>query len=87
MGDYLKSNVIKINKTLLIGEVLSVLDIVVATQLVVSKSKVRELISGGGLYINDTRIDTTEIDKKTVNGESFVLRIGKKKYYKIVSDK
>lgn len=77
---------VKISKTLLIGEVLNVLDIIVATQLVTSKSKVRDLVSGGGLYINDIRIDKLEIDRKTIK-EGFVLRIGKKKYYKIVTDK
>ena len=77
---------VKISKTLLIGDVLNILDIIVATQLVTSKSKVRDLISGGGLYINDIRIDTSEIDRKTID-EGFVLRIGKKKYYKIVTDK
>lgn len=85
-GDIENAPEVKISKFLLEGKMINILDVLVATRLVSSKSKARELISGGGLYVNDIRIGMSEIDRKTIE-EGFVLRIGKKKYYNIIADK
>ncbi|MBA3027458.1 MAG: tyrosine--tRNA ligase [Desulfobacteraceae bacterium] len=46
----------------------------------------RRLISQGGAYVNDTRVDSMDqtITDKDLNGLEMVLRAGKKRYHKIM---
>ena len=54
--------------------------------LVSSNGEARRLIKQGGLYIEDSRIETPDmnIDESFLKDESLMLRSGKKKYKKVV---
>lgn len=60
---------------------INLVDFLVAKEILKSKREVRDLIESGGVYIDDVAVkeQTVELDKK-----EFLLRIGKKKYYKIL---
>lgn len=60
---------------------INLVDFLVAKEILKSKREVRDLIQSGGVYIDDVAVkeQTVELDKK-----EFLLRIGKKKYYKIL---
>jgi len=60
---------------------INLVDFLVAMEILKSKREVRDLIESGGVYIDDVAVkeQTVELDKK-----EFLLRIGKKKYFKIL---
>lgn len=67
-------------------EGMSIVDVVVLSGMAKSKGEARRLIKGGGVYVNNRRVD--EIDRTItigdfLNGEVLVLRKGKKRYYLI----
>lgn len=66
-----------------LNESASMADLLVALNLIESKTQARQLLDGGGVYLNKEKIDQKydiEILKKL---ETFVIRIGKKRYSKI----
>lgn len=83
-GDLANAPVVEIDYSLFSADTISLVDIIVSANIVDSKSKGRKLIEEGGLYINDQRINNIEIKKSDIDLNNFVLRSGKKKYYKIV---
>lgn len=58
------------------------------TNLCKTRSEARRLISQGGGYVNDRRLDQFDeiIDSKDVINESILLRAGKKRYLRVVID-
>jgi len=58
------------------------------TNLCKTRSEARRLISQGGGYVNDRRLDQFDeiIDSKDVINESILLRAGKKRYLRVVLD-
>lgn len=57
----------------------------VAVGIIESKAKAKRLIEGGGIYVNNVQV-TNPLDQimKKVSGDSLVVRVGKKKYYRII---
>lgn len=66
-------------------EGIKLLDILIETNLCSSKGDARRLITQGGVYINDNRIENNEyiVTDKDLKNNSILLRIGKKKFLRI----
>jgi tyrosyl-tRNA synthetase len=65
------------------GEGSNIADIVVASGLIQSKGEARRLIQGGGLYLNNRRVQDVKLQVRiedTIEGQAFVLRKGAKEY-------
>lgn len=63
-----------------------VIDVVVASGMLRSKSEVRRLIDNGGLYLNNNRVESIDslVDTSDIiDGQIVVLRSGKKNYHLI----
>ena len=59
-------------------------DVLAETKCVKSKGEAKRLISGGGAYINNERLENPETkltDNKCLDDNLFVLRTGKKNYH------
>jgi tyrosyl-tRNA synthetase len=71
-------------KTALEGDGLSVVDLLVDTGLASSKGDARRSIQGGGLYLNNERINdagqTVRLNQ-SIDGQFLILRKGRKKYH------
>jgi tyrosyl-tRNA synthetase len=51
-----------------------------------SKREARDLLAAGGIYIDDEKVEKTFFDLANLkNQKEFLLRVGKKKYYKIIT--
>jgi tyrosyl-tRNA synthetase len=72
-----------------LGEGMNVLDLLVKTNLIPSKGEGRRLITQGGLYINDSRVETVDlvIGTQDFKENQLMVRKGKKVYHKIVLKK
>ncbi len=57
------------------------LDVLVESKLIGSKGEGRRLIAQSGLTVNDEKV--TDVDK-TIDGAELTIRIGKKKFYKLI---
>jgi len=73
-------------KNLLKGEGMLVLDLATICGLTSSKSEAKRLIQGGGLYLNNRRVNNEQ--KKvslldSIEGQFFILRKGQKQYHLI----
>lgn len=64
---------------------LAVVDLLVQTGLVTSKSEARRLIQQGGCYINEQRVPVIEkkVSLADVIDGNIIMRTGKKKYYRL----
>ena len=60
----------------------NVIDIMIKIGATKSKREARDLVSSGGVYVDGVKTEDTEI--LLTDKESFLLRVGKKKYFKIV---
>jgi tyrosyl-tRNA synthetase len=61
-----------------------VIDVVAASGMLKSKGEVRRLISSGGLYLNNNRVESVEAmveSSNIIDGQILVLRSGKKNYH------
>jgi len=65
---------------------INVLDLLLKTGLIPSKGEGRRLITQGGLYINDERIDSIEftITPDNFKDNELIIRKGKKTYHKVI---
>jgi tyrosyl-tRNA synthetase len=66
------------------GEGVSIVDLVVESDLVRSKGQARRLIDSGGVYVNNVRVSDTAARitlEESVEGRFVVLRKGKKSYH------
>ncbi len=66
------------------GEGVSIVDLVVESDLVRSKGQARRLINSGGIYVNNVRVSDTDARitlEESVEGRFIVLRKGKKSYH------
>ena len=71
-------------KTDLDGEGVAVVDLLVSSGLASSKGDARRSIQGGGIYVNNQRVeDQSQLVTTTqsVDGQFLVLRKGRKKYH------
>lgn len=68
------------------GEGINVLDLLLKAKLIPSKGEGRRLISQGGIYIGENRIESFEhlITPKDFTGNELIIRKGKKVYHKII---
>ncbi|MCX8029370.1 MAG: tyrosine--tRNA ligase [Brevinematales bacterium] len=60
-----------------------IVDLVVQLKLAPSKSEVRRLIQGGGLYINNERVKDNEYVLE-VSSEEIIIKVGKRRFVKII---
>ncbi len=66
------------------AEGINIIDLLTKTVLIDSKTKARQLIEGGGVYLNDEAVSGVDF-MVTKNNEGFILlRLGKKRYTKII---
>jgi tyrosyl-tRNA synthetase len=64
----------------------AVIDVVVASGMLQSKGEVRRLITNGGLYLNNNRVESVDAKIESTNiidDQIVVLRSGKKNYHLI----
>ncbi|MFO7849169.1 MAG: tyrosine--tRNA ligase [Spirochaetia bacterium] len=68
---------------------INILDLFARTELCSSKSDARRLVSQGGARINEKKIDDIEtvIDDSYLEEETLVLQAGKKRHYRIVTNR
>jgi tyrosyl-tRNA synthetase len=59
-------------------------DLLVETGLVESRSRARQLIEGGGAYLNDERLTTRPVGEADLRDGALLLRQGKKRYLRVV---
>ena len=68
------------------GEGLPLVDLAVECGFETSKKRARDLIQGGGVYLNNERVDDVDMAvtlNAAIDGQVIVLRKGKKKYHLI----
>ncbi len=68
---------------------LGLLEILEEAELTGSRGEGRRMIQQGGVYVNDNRIDevTATLTPADLTPEGILLRVGKKKYHRLVVDK
>jgi len=74
----------EVQASVLAGEGLPLVDLLVSTGLESSKKRARQLIESGGCYVNSKRIDETELRLGlgvAIDSRVIVLRKGKKQYH------
>ncbi len=71
-----------------LGEGIGIIDLLVLSGLCKSKGEARRFVQGGGVYLNDARIDAADarVGPDSLAGGEALLRIGKKNIKKIVVD-
>jgi len=85
-----KNNVAEIPTTEInlseINNGMTIITLIDKVGIVNSKSEARRLIKQGGCYVNDNRVDDIDmiLDKSYTADNFIILRIGKKKYHRIV---
>jgi len=72
-----------------LGDGINVLDLLIQTNLIPSKGEGRRLITQGGLYINDERVEAVDliIKPEDFKENEFIIRKGKKTYHKVILNK
>jgi len=72
-----------------LGDGINVLDLLIQTNLIPSKGEVRRLITQGGLYINDERVEAVDliIKPEDFKENELIIRKGKKTYHKVILNK
>lgn len=74
---------IQIEKSLLSGEGMSLIDLVASSGLAQSKGEAKRLMQGGGIYLNNIRVNDLKCLvslNNTIEGKALVLRKGAKEY-------
>jgi tyrosyl-tRNA synthetase len=68
-----------------VNETIGILELLVAIKFVSSKSEGRRIIQGGGIYLNENRIEDSNllISISDFSGYEVVVRKGKKAYHKV----
>lgn len=77
--------ILEITPEFILGEEVSIVDMLVQKEILKSKREARDLIDAGGIYIDDISVQSYTISKDTLKDPS-LLRIGKKRYYKLIKD-
>jgi tyrosyl-tRNA synthetase len=73
----------QVEKSLLSGEGMSLIDLVAASGLAQSKGEAKRLMQGGGIYLNNIRVNDLKYQvtlNNTLEGQALVLRKGAKEY-------
>jgi len=74
----------QVAKTDLDGEGMSIVDLLVSSKLASSKGDARRSIQGGGIYLNNQRVEEagqSVTTTQSIDGQFLVLRKGRKKYH------
>ncbi|MCP4359501.1 MAG: tyrosine--tRNA ligase [Chloroflexi bacterium] len=74
----------KVAKTALDGDGATVIDLLVSSKLATSKGDARRSIKGGGIYVNNRRVEDLGqmvTTSQSIEGQFLVLRKGRKKYH------
>jgi tyrosyl-tRNA synthetase len=76
---------INLEGNFIVEDKLNLIEFLVAKNILKSKREAREFIESGAISINEEKINAGDFEiKKLGDKKEFLLRIGKKKYYKIV---
>lgn len=73
----------QVQKSLLSGEGMSLIDLVASSGLAQSKGEAKRLMQGGGIYLNNIRVNDLKCQvtlDNTIEGQALVLRKGAKEY-------
>jgi tyrosyl-tRNA synthetase len=74
---------IQADKNALAGEGMSLVDLTAASGLAQSRGEARRLIQGGGIYLNNVRVNDIKRSvtvQDTIEGQALILRKGQKEY-------
>lgn len=68
------------------GDAVTVVDLAAAAGIFPSKGEARRKIAQGGLYVVGERVDSpeTRVDLESLSGNGLLVRVGKKKYFRLV---
>ena len=69
-------------KTYKLNNEINLVDFIIENKILSSKGEFKRLVKQGGIYINNKRIN--EIDFKLTESNEYILKIGKKRFFKIV---
>ena len=78
-----KSRSVSLPKSQFGGDGNTVVDLVAASGLTQSKGEARRLIQGGGVYLNNIRVNDIKANvslKDAIEGQALILRKGQKEY-------
>lgn len=73
----------KIKSEFVVDGKLDLVNFLADSGILKSKREARDLLASGGIYIEDVQVDRTHYDVSNLKNE-FLLRVGKKKYYKVL---
>jgi len=64
---------------------ISIIELLIETKLIPSKSEGRRIIQGGGIYLNDNRVDDSNmmIDPIDYSTREIIIRKGKKSFHRV----
>ena len=65
---------------------IQILDALLEAKVIPSKGEGRRLITQGGMYLNDVRVEMVDyvLKKEDFSEDGAVIRLGKKKYYRMI---
>lgn len=88
IGNFDSMPTIKISQSK-INTGVSVIEVLCLTRLAATKSEARRLISQGGIYVNDQKVNSIDfvVNADLVKNSSILIRRGKKQYYRILVEK
>lgn len=66
-----------------IDNAIGLLNLLVCAKLVASNSEARRLVQGGGVFIDDLKIDDISYTLKPFKGKDIIIKKGKKTYHKV----
>lgn len=72
----------------IISEDINIVDFLILTNFINSKSEAKRLITQGGICVNNEKVENTQqmITNKDIKNEGIILKRGKKNYLKVVFD-
>lgn len=83
-GDLENLETFNVQEKYLDGSVLNLVEFIAENEILKSKREVRDMLSSGAVYINDEKHVDLVLDLNTLTEKEFLLRIGKKKYYRVM---
>ncbi len=74
----------EIEEVLVEGDLVNIVELIFQKGILPSKGEVKRLIKGGGLYLDGERIDDIGYSVDFRKKEGYILKIGKRKFYRLI---
>jgi tyrosyl-tRNA synthetase len=76
---------IKLEDNFIVEDKINIIEFLAIKNILKSKREAREFVESGAISINEEKINVGDFEiKKLGDKKEFLLRIGKKKYFKVV---